>query len=140
MAGTGGMTLFFTLHCVLLTMVWAKPAQAGIMDLINENYLIYGNGWLVLGLYPMLVAIAFPIICGNLRGNLLALFNIDLSELEPKRQFKVKFVATLAAVLPPFMIGMLTNKVQVVIEMNAGLFGFLIQFVFPAVFLLQARK
>merc|ERR1719282_2087707 len=138
--GTGGMTMFFTLHCLLLAAVWAKPAQAGIMDMVNNNYLVYGNGWLILGLYPMLVAIAFPIICGNLRGNLLALFNIDLSQVEPKRQFKVKFAATLAAVLPPFIIGMITKKVQAVIEINAGFFGFLIQFVFPAVFVLQARK
>lgn len=140
MQGTGGMTVFFTLHCLLLAAVWAKPAQAGVMDLVNNNYLVYGNGWLLLGLYPMLVAIAFPIICGNLRGNLLALFNIDLSQVEPERQFNVKLAATLAAVLPPFIIGMITNKVQAVIELNAGFFGFLIQFVFPAVFLLQARK
>lgn len=139
-AGTGGMTVFFTLHCLLLVVVWAKPAGPGIEALINQNYLVYGKEWLILGLYPMLVSIAFPIIAGNLRNNLLTVVNIDLKSLPPDRQFRVKLIGTLVAVLSPFAIGMATHDVQIIIAVNAGFNGFMIQFIFPAIFLLQARK
>lgn len=91
-----------------------------------------------LALFPVFtLSTNFPIISVTLRNNLKTMF---YKEERPFSWFVDKIVFPIAAILPPFIVAVITNEVEVLVGITGSYAGSGIQYVIPAFLIYYARK
>ena len=83
----------------------------------------------------------FPIIAITLRNNLAAMFAMIFSNNRAvMSSFIIKIVCPVLALLPPIVVALGTNKVEVLVGITGSYAGAAIQYVIPATLVYLARK
>ncbi|OXA55925.1 hypothetical protein Fcan01_09723 [Folsomia candida] len=133
--------LFAMDYCLIATFyillsVTGVFAFKEVQDLYTLNFIRDGDGGFInylLALFPVFtLSTNFPIISITLKNNLRTLFDYE-SEFS-------NVIYTLLAIVPPFLVSVFVQDVQLLVNFTGSFAGAGIQYVIPSVILYQARR
>lgn len=108
-----------------------QPNECGQQTVTNVKFIEY-----FLALFPVFtLSTNFPIIAITLRNNLQAMITC------PNFHFIItKIFVPLLAIIPPFIVAIITNKVDALVGITGSYAGAGIQYFIPALLVLMARR
>jgi amino acid permease len=117
-----------------------QPGEAcKLQPLFSLNFSSYRIHFIAvfLTLFPCFTLTSnFPIMAVTLRNNMLELFFPG----DPARQSKFKPLMAVAASIPPLVVALLTQRVDLLVTITGSFAGVGIQYVLPTLFVMFGRK